>query len=327
MKNDTKNLNGTDRESFALWVERIAQWISHGDVPRIPYAGFTHIGCENPPSPCVQFSYSHKSYIKYGLNIGDRHIERNPGDALFCNVHFGNTSDISLNDLQSWCLFLDVSDVPELAGIEKVPLVCTMPIADPDLLIEAFEKIGAITVESGLEISRGFIEGPLSYNPELLSNHNESKRLRLKAAILELLAIFLTEAGMPSTGAVVPVGAVRVAIEFMGRNYMRSSLRLPEIAAAAGCSSDHFGRIFGKQAGISPMQYLRHIRIERARLLIQHSAMRISEISAVVGFRDPLHFSRVFRSLSGMSPREFKKQVSEQTKVDDNASKQKEFYV
>jgi AraC-like DNA-binding protein len=321
MKNDTKKLNGTDRESFALWVERIAQWISHGDVPRIPYAGFTQMGCKNPSSPCVQFSYSHKSCRKYGLNIGDRYIERNAGDALFCNVHFGNASDIFFRDLRSWCLFLDVSDVPELAGVEKSPLVCTMPIADPDLLIEAFEKIGAITMESGHEVSRGFIEGPVSYNPELLSDHNESKRLRLKAAVLELLAIFLTEAGMSSAGGWAPVGAVRVAIEFMGRNYMHHSLRLPEVAAAAGCSSDHFGRIFGKQAGISPMQYLRQIRIERARLLIQHSALRISEISAAVGFGDPLHFSRVFRSLSGMSPREFKKQVSKQTKVDDNASK------
>jgi len=51
------------------------------------------------------------------------------------------------------------------------------------------------------------------------------------------------------------------------------------------------------------MRYFRRLRISRARELIQHTDLRIRDIADQVGFRDPLHFSRVFRKETGRSPR------------------------
>ena len=58
----------------------------------------------------------------------------------------------------------------------------------------------------------------------------------------------------------------------------------------------------------TPMNFVQQIRLEQARKLMTETSMPISQISYQCGFSNPKYFSRCFRNLTGMTPKEFRKQ-------------------
>lgn len=90
-------------------------------------------------------------------------------------------------------------------------------------------------------------------------------------------------------------------LAFMHQHYARDLAR-EEIAAGIGVNEDYLTRVFGRELGISPWDYLTRYRIARARELLHSSLDSVSAIGRRVGFPDPAYFSRVFRRVTGMSP-------------------------
>ncbi|NQU43735.1 helix-turn-helix transcriptional regulator [bacterium] len=78
-----------------------------------------------------------------------------------------------------------------------------------------------------------------------------------------------------------------------------------------GCSYAHAGRVFRETYGISPVEYMNAIRIERARLFLRDTDLSISEAAYRVGFSSAAYFSRLFKRLTGLSPREFRESQRE----------------
>lgn len=64
---------------------------------------------------------------------------------------------------------------------------------------------------------------------------------------------------------------------------------------------------FKKLTGLSPLQYITKIRMEEAKYLISRSSLSIKEVSDIVGYENPLYFSRVFKNVIGVSPSFYKK--------------------
>jgi AraC family transcriptional regulator len=85
-------------------------------------------------------------------------------------------------------------------------------------------------------------------------------------------------------------------------------LSLQEIADAACVSRFHFARMFRLSTGRSPIEYLFHRRIERARHLLLEGDRLIGEVAAELGFSDQSHFSRHFRRATGLSPSAYLRQ-------------------
>lgn len=57
--------------------------------------------------------------------------------------------------------------------------------------------------------------------------------------------------------------------------------------------------------GMSPMEWVRSMRLKKAAMLLRRGSYRISEISVHVGFRSPYYFSKCFKKFYGISPREY----------------------
>jgi AraC-like DNA-binding protein len=98
---------------------------------------------------------------------------------------------------------------------------------------------------------------------------------------------------------------VERAIAFMERNLTRR-LTVADMAEVAGVSPSRFTTICAEVTGYSPLQYLRHTRVEAARRLLGDLTLSIKEVAARTGFDDSYHFSRVFRQVDGLSPSEYR---------------------
>lgn len=87
--------------------------------------------------------------------------------------------------------------------------------------------------------------------------------------------------------------------------HMGERISLGELAREAGISRFHFARQFRLSTGESPMEYLRRVRIERSKRILQARETTIAEVAATLGFSDQSHFTRIFGRLVGVSPGNF----------------------
>lgn len=84
-------------------------------------------------------------------------------------------------------------------------------------------------------------------------------------------------------------------------------ISIEEYAQSRGMSVSWFLRNFKQITTMSPMQYILSIRINNAVSLLETTDYNITEISAIIGYDNPLYFSRIFRKQIGMSPSDFRK--------------------
>jgi YesN/AraC family two-component response regulator len=130
----------------------------------------------------------------------------------------------------------------------------------------------------------------------------QSKGILSEAEIVAVLnrALFGSDALPQQTSALV-----KRAVAYLHQNYARPLARW-EIAEAIGVSEDYLSRVFNRELGLSPWDYLNRYRIYHARELLRRTSDPIGAVARQVGFKDQAYFSRVFRNLSGVSPQAFR---------------------
>jgi AraC-like DNA-binding protein len=100
--------------------------------------------------------------------------------------------------------------------------------------------------------------------------------------------------------------AIELTQDYMVQHY-QEPLTLELLAQLAGLSVSHYSRLFKKVIGYSPIDYLTHLRMDRAKELLVLSDYRLKSIAHSVGYGDEFYFSRMFKKVVGLSPREYAK--------------------
>ncbi len=85
---------------------------------------------------------------------------------------------------------------------------------------------------------------------------------------------------------------------------------LEELAEVAGISRAAFAHKFKKITGDTPAHYLAKVRIQRAMDLLRTSSDGLESIAEQVGYSDSFIFSKAFKRIIGVSPKEFRKQLA-----------------
>ena len=98
---------------------------------------------------------------------------------------------------------------------------------------------------------------------------------------------------------------IKEALSFLEQNYQQD-ISVEEIAAVCGLNRSYFGRIFKESMGESPQQFLIHYRMAKAAQLLKASKLPISKIGTMVNYPNQLHFSRAFKTIYGIAPREYR---------------------
>ncbi len=102
---------------------------------------------------------------------------------------------------------------------------------------------------------------------------------------------------------------MEAAIQYFNDNY-NTEINIEAYAASRGMSVSWFIRCFKQYANTTPMQYIVSIRIANAQILLETTNYNVTEIGRIVGYDNPLYFSRIFKKQKGASPSEYRTQTS-----------------
>lgn len=108
---------------------------------------------------------------------------------------------------------------------------------------------------------------------------------------------------------------VKNAKKHILENYQDCSLDRNKLAKNINISSVYLGELFKKTTNKTLPQYINELRIEKAKELLKNSNDSIEQISYNIGFNSPNYFSKVFKNLTGITPKEFRKQTDNPTIV------------
>jgi AraC family transcriptional regulator len=103
-------------------------------------------------------------------------------------------------------------------------------------------------------------------------------------------------------------------IDYIKAN-LTQDLSILDLATLTGMSESHFSRSFKRSVGIAPYQYLIQQRVERAKQLLEQRSLAkppgtgiaISSIALDCGFANQTHLTKVFRQMTGMTPKAYQK--------------------
>jgi AraC family transcriptional regulator len=97
----------------------------------------------------------------------------------------------------------------------------------------------------------------------------------------------------------------RRVLELVRRRFAET-ITLKDMAEEATLSPYHFSRLFKETIGKTPMQFVTSYRIEQAKKLLADPNLLMSDIAQRCGFADQAHFSRTFKQLEGLTPKDYR---------------------
>ena len=97
---------------------------------------------------------------------------------------------------------------------------------------------------------------------------------------------------------------------FFDEHY-NEEISIEQYAVSRNMSTSWFNRSFRSAVGTSPMQYILDVRIRNAQTLLETTDYSVTSIAALVGYENPMYFSRLFRKAKGLSPSKYRKTFRE----------------
>lgn len=131
------------------------------------------------------------------------------------------------------------------------------------------------------------------------------EKMELRGAMLMILARFMRKA----------IPRVWTNDERMKRvlehvhSHIGDTITLEQLAAVACVTGPYITRLFKKELGISPIQYVIKKKVERAEMLLYTTDLSVKEVAWQLGFSDDSYFIRLFRKQTGTTPQEYRERM------------------
>jgi AraC-like DNA-binding protein len=136
------------------------------------------------------------------------------------------------------------------------------------------------------------------------------RRARENELGFRILAILAAEARLRQDAGrqLERIRAIGAVIRHLDSHFA-DALDRDALAAMAHLSPAQFHRVFRRSTGVTPMRYLRELRVRRAQRALIDSDATVQEIAFQVGYDDPFVFSKVFKRVTGISPRVYRERL------------------
>jgi len=175
-------------------------------------------------------------------------------------------------------------------------------------LLELLSVLSRAAVEGGVNTDV-MLEKNLAYVHKVMDIHNEPDLCAwISVALNEFIELVYSSQDSKKVTQISP------AINYIDANYDKP-ITLAQIARASHLSSSRLAHIFKEQMGITIIDYLTSVRIERARQLLLGTDQNCTEICFEVGYNNQSYFTRTFKSLVGITPRQYRVKNSRKEKI------------
>jgi two-component system, response regulator YesN len=105
---------------------------------------------------------------------------------------------------------------------------------------------------------------------------------------------------------------VEYAMDYVNKNFDKN-LSLTYISNLVSRNYSYFSNLFSTETGSNFCDYLRNVRIEKAKELLRDMRYMVNDISRKVGYQDTVQFSKAFRKHTGMTPGQYRSQYAKKT--------------
>lgn len=173
-----------------------------------------------------------------------------------------------------------------------------------------FETIRSRVMELVVLLSRASLEGGADIKQIFGLNYQYLNQLK-KFKNLEELTPWLSRIMERFTDQVFNMANIKhkdviyKSIEYIRRNYM-TKITLDEVASYVYLSPTYFSKIFNEEMGMNFNTYLNNVRIEISKKLLADPSVNMVDVSNIVGFEDQSYFSKVFKKITGQSPKKYR---------------------
>ena len=136
--------------------------------------------------------------------------------------------------------------------------------------------------------------------------YSKGSLLRDDRALAAVEMVLITVAEQTEGIRIVPDPRMRDAADAIHDRFAES-LNVSELASAANLSKPHFSALFTASIGMSPGQYVEHVRLACAAEKLRFGNESIGDIARAVGYAEPKYFAHRFHLRFGHTPREFRR--------------------
>ncbi len=133
----------------------------------------------------------------------------------------------------------------------------------------------------------------------------------LCSVLEELIQSIVNISGEEASGSIREV--VKESVAYIDANFFEE-LSLASLSERFGVESSYYSRIFRQETGKNLMLYIALRRIQKAKEYMQDTSINLAEVAFMVGYDDYTYFNRVFRKMTGISPRDYRNSVTEHGK-------------
>jgi AraC-like DNA-binding protein len=168
-----------------------------------------------------------------------------------------------------------------------------------------FQRTLKLISSWGMKLDQAVLRGAY-FGTRVVSREQLAAAVKLLGIFAEHLANLGNQILIERNNAEPPM--ITKAKDFI-REHHAENLSLPQVAQFAHTSPFYFCKLFKRATGLTFINFLSRIRIERSKNLLINPQLRVSEIAYEVGFQSLTSFNRVFQKLLGQSPTEYRLKV------------------
>ena len=136
-------------------------------------------------------------------------------------------------------------------------------------------------------------------------NYAEMLEMYLRQILIMLQRYFMTSLKTDNTRVAEIIDKATI---YFNEHYSEN-ISIDKYSENNHVSTSWFIRNFKQYTGFTPMQYILSKRIYNAEILLQNPSYNVTEVSRIVGYANPLYFSRIFKKAKGLSPSEYRKSI------------------
>lgn len=255
---------------------------------------------KNVNSPFTRLYYVTEGTAKIILPSGIQELKPNylylipsfTTHSYLCDSHFVHYYLHIYEDHQSESSILDDYNFPVevAAGDLELPLIKRLCQINPSMQLPQSD--------------------PDSYdnNPTLIQNIIKNKqrtfcdKVESRGIVYQLMARFLKDA-QPKIE--VNDNRIQKVISHIRKN-IYTLIDIDSLAEISCVSKDHFIRLFKKEIGATPLQYINQKKIEKAQLILITDNMPVKNIAYLLAYEDHSYFNRLFKKVTGTTPQQYR---------------------